>query len=360
LTPQENTVLGFQTKQTLWKHILVEINYGLSGLTRNLNSPQKTNPGFVKKMGGLFTPRTTTGFYHAINSGISYKLPIGKVGINHERIDPGYKTLGTLFFNNDIEQWTGNAQLAIFKNRVNLSGSMGFQRNNLDKNKQSTHHRLIGSLNLSLQTNKKLSINVNLANTSNTNRQKAVTLPRLLVDSIILVQSNRNASLNATYQLEGGTTKQSTLNFMLSYQNANSIENEVVLQNRESSYIFGNLNHSYSNSDNGWTSNASLLINYGKVPQLNMFTLAPAFTLSKKVLQNKVNISSSVTYSNIWINGAPGNRIFNLRISGSTKVREKHHLNINFSFVNNTSKTAINGYDAFREINGSLGYSWNF
>ncbi len=360
LHPMENTVLGFQAQQTLWKNILLEVHYGLSGLTRNSQSPQLINSGGLKKMAGLFTPKLSSGFYHAINSSIVYKLPFGQLGFKHERIDPGYKTLGTLFFNNDFEQWTANTNLAIFQKKINLSGSLGFQRNNLDGIKQNSHQRLIGSLNLSLQTNKKLSVNFNLVQYNNTNRQKAVTLPTLLVDSLILVQSNRNASLNATYNWEPVKKKQSTLNFMLAYQNANSIENEKVRQDQTSSYIFGNLNHSYSNSETGWNSNASLLINYGTVPQWNMLTIAPGFTLSKKVLKDKGNISAALTYSTIRINGSPGNRLFNLRLTGSTKIMERHQLNINFSFVNNNGKTEINGYRAFREISGTVGYSWNF
>jgi hypothetical protein len=311
-------------------------------------------------MAGLFTPKISSGFYHAINSSVAYKLPFGQVGFKYERIDPGYKTLGTLFFNNDLEQWTANTNLTLWQKRINLSGSMGFQRNNLDRIKQNTHNRLIGSLNVGIQTNKKLSLNINLSNTNNTNRQKAVTLPTLLIDSIILVQSNRNASLNATYQLGAGERQQSTLNFMLAYQNASSIENEVIRQDQINSYLFGNLNHTYSNAEKGWNSTASLLINYGMVPQLTMLTIAPSFTLGKKVLKDKGNISSSLTYSTIWTNGSPGNRLFNLRLSGSTKIMERHQLTINFSFVNNNSKTEINGYSAFREMSGTLGYNWNF
>jgi hypothetical protein len=46
--------------------------------------------------------------YSAYNGGVNLKLKKGMVGVKYERIDPGYKTLGAYYFNNDLENITLN------------------------------------------------------------------------------------------------------------------------------------------------------------------------------------------------------------------------------------------------------------
>lgn len=362
LHPQENTVLGLKAKQTIGKLISLDIDYGFSGLTRNSNSPvlESLQKDFIKTMGGLFQPKTSSGFYHAIKSNLGVNTNFGQVGFNYERIDPGYKTLGTLFFNHDVENFTLNTSISLFKNKATLSGNFGLQRNNLGKLEHHTNKRLIGSLNMGIQAGERLNFNLSWSNTSNTSRLRALTLPGLNVDSLILVQTNSSASLNGTFNLSKRKERQSTISGMFSYQQASSIENDEVNEYQSTAYYMGTLSHIYSLQASGLSINSSFLVNYGQIPGLNILTYAPSMAVSKKVLNEQLNLTASFAFSTILSNGLNTNKILNVQLSGGIKLFEKQQLNAGFSYVNNKSNAADQAYRAFRELNGNLSYSWSF
>lgn len=362
ITPKENTVIGLTVRQNIGQLFNFSVDYGLSALTRNANSPilESSQKQFLRSLGGLFQPKTSSGFYHAVKSSLGLNLKIGQFSLSHERIDPGYKSLGTLYFNNDLENFSINAGMAFFKNKLNLNGSAGLQRNNINEQEKFANKRFIGTLNLSLQANERFNLNLSISNTSNTNRLKAVTLPNIFRDSIILVQTNSSANLNGSYNLSRVKEVQSSLTGMVSYQQANSIENDMVNHNQTTTYYLATLSHVYGTQKSGLTINSSVMVNYGKIPDIELLTYSPGISISKKVLKEKLNLSGSLVYSSVLTNKSPTNQIMTMRLNGSIKLWENHNLNICLSYLNNKSKTFTNGYGAFQEINGSISYGWNF
>jgi len=362
IRPQENTVLGIQSSYSIGKIMTLNIDYGFSALTRNLDSPESEsfNAGFVKTMGGLFKPKVSSGFYHAIKSNIGFNTKIGQIGINHERIDPGYKTLGTLYFNNDIENFTISMSSSFLQKRLTFTGNGGLQRNNLNQVKNNTSNRFIGMMNIGFQTNKRLNLNLAISNISSTNRLRAVTLPNLRVDSLILVQTNKSVNFNYNYNLSKVKTIQSMITGIFSYQQANSIENEVINKTQSTANYMGSLSHLYTIQAANLNINSSFLINYGQIPNLNLLTYAPSICISKKVWKEKVNLSTSVSFSNVRNNGVTTHKILNFQTNAGMVFLEKHRLNLSFSVVNNHSEIIAQGYKQFREFNGNMSYSWNF
>lgn len=360
LTPEENTVLGVESRHTLFEKISLEIDYGLSGMTRNSHSPELDHSKLLRRMGGLFVPKQSSGFFQALKTNLGVELPFGKIGFSQERIDPGYKTLGTLFFNNDLQRYSGTFNTSLLKNKVTLNGNLGVQHNNIKSLSQNTQKRIIGALNLGFQSGKRFTLNLSMSNLSNTNLQRVVSLSSVHIDSLLFVQTNKQVNLNATYQIDQQKNRQSSISFMGSYQQSNSIENEMVNKDQLTNFMMGNVSYVFSNRDKGLNINASFLINQMATSQLKSMTLAPGFSITKKVLNDSGNIGLTASYSDVFLNNSRGNSIFNLRFNGSIKVYKKHNVNIGLGWVRNRSTTIINGYDSFQEFTGNIGYGWSF
>ncbi len=360
LKPEENTVLGLESRHLLFERLSIEIDYGLSGMTRNSQSPAIEDFKIGHRMGGLFVPKNTSGFFKALKTNLGIELPFGKVGFSHESIDPGYKTLGTLFFNNDLQRISATFNASLFKNKITLNGNLGVQHNNPKSLSQNTQKRIIGTIKMGFQSGKRFNLNLNLSNISNTNLLRITTFSPINVDSLTLVQTNKQASVNASYQITQNKTTQSSLSFMGSYQQNNSIENDLVNLDKLTSLLMGNISYVYTDTENGLNINTSILINHMGTGQLKTMTLAPGLSIHKKVWNDSGNIGLIFSYSDVFLNGRNGSKIFNLQLNGSFKVWEKHNLNLSFGLLRNNSSATVNGYNSFMEMTGNIGYGWSF
>ncbi|KAA3630548.1 MAG: hypothetical protein DWQ02_17935, partial [Bacteroidetes bacterium] len=323
-------------------------------------SPELDNSKIGSRMAGLFVPRHSSGFFQALKTSLGLEFPFGKIGFSQERIDPGYKTLGTLFFNNDLQRYSATLSTACLNNRVTINGNLGIQHNNLKSLSQNSQKRIIGTLNMGFQSGKRFSFNINMSNMSNTNLQRVVALSSIQVDSLHLVQTNKQASLNATYQLSQQKNRPSSISFIGSYQQSNSIENEVINKDQLTNFLMGNISYVFSNRESGLNLNASFLINQMTTSQLKTMTLAPGFSITKKVLNDSGNIGLTISYSDVFLNSKHGSRIFNLRINGSIKVYQKHNVKMGIGLVKNWSSSPLSNYHSFQEFTGTVGYGWSF
>lgn len=362
LRPQDNTVISFVGKQDIGKLFNLSIDYALSGLTRDTESDllNKDNISLFKRIGGLYQPKTSSGFYTAINTKLAIKTKIGQLFLNHEWVDPGYKTLGALFFANDVENFTAGITTALFKKKATLSGNVGIQRNNLRNIDNNSNKRFIGAINMGIKASEKMNINLSYSNTSATNKLTAVGIPFLQVDSLILVQTNQSASLNSIYTFQQTDEKQSILITTFSYQNANSIENDEVQDDQTTTYYLGQLSYLYGLPQKNWDITTSLLVNYGQIPNIELLTLAPNITMKWKLLQEKMDLSTNFSYSTILTNSLISNKVFAARINIGYQILKQHQLNFSFNYTNNQTPNTYYNYPQFSELSGTIMYNWRF
>lgn len=79
-------------------------------------------------------------------------LRLGKVNtrMEYRRIDPGYRSMGAYFMNNDLENLTITPSMSLFKRKLNLRGSIGVQHDNLRNTKRATSIRTISAIHASI------------------------------------------------------------------------------------------------------------------------------------------------------------------------------------------------------------------
>jgi hypothetical protein len=161
--PQGNIAIGVELSQKILEKFLLKIDWGGTAVTNNMLSPSETNS---LGRSGITHFNSSTGYYQAVKGAFMYQGKNFSLGTNYERIDPGYRTLGAYYFNNDLENISlaGTAQL--LNNKLSVAVNSGVQHDNLDHQKASSLRRWVGSLNLNFVPTERINMQVAYSNFS--------------------------------------------------------------------------------------------------------------------------------------------------------------------------------------------------
>jgi hypothetical protein len=80
---------------------------------------------------------------------------------------------GALNYNNDFQNITGNFSVPMFKNKIVIGGSMGYQNDNIESQKSNETGRLVSSFNAKVTASKKLNFNFTYSNFNSITQVKA-------------------------------------------------------------------------------------------------------------------------------------------------------------------------------------------
>ncbi|MBI3234527.1 MAG: hypothetical protein HYZ42_10890 [Bacteroidetes bacterium] len=245
VTPQENLCLTFATQSSINKYMDLNIEYSTSILTRDTrnNSPTSTHHPL-----SIFIPRNiTTLYYNAYKTSLNINTKKRKITLGFEHIDPNYRTLGALYFNNDFENITSSITQSFFKNRLSTTLTAGLQRDNLDDKKLRSSKRIVGSFAFSLNASKWLnfagtysSFQTYSAMNSQFDRINQPNIP-VVIDTLTYTQLSNNASLNTMFKLVQNKKQSQSLNLNLVWQKASNAENGFVNQHSGNQMINSNL-----------------------------------------------------------------------------------------------------------------------
>jgi hypothetical protein len=345
ITPEENLVLSVMGSKQLFDRLIINAEYAISGITKDTRSQEidlEENRVF-SKVGNVYSPRLSSAYYNAFNSGITYQATGFSVGVGYERIDPGYRTLGAYFFNNDLVSYTVNGATALFGGRVNVSANVGIQQDNLDGDKVSTMERTVGSINVGFAASDKLNLSATYSNfTTFTNiRSQFLDINQLTpyenLDTLNFTQISQSASLNANYILRNTETRGQNLNVNLSVQNA-ADEQGGAEQNSSSQFYMTNASYSLSIVPKSLTISASFNYNENRAFNINSKTLGPTLSVNKSLMEKKMRLSLSSSWNESFTNGEQINRVVNLRGNGGYTVKKKHNINLSLVWVNRESQ----------------------
>lgn len=365
VSPEENLVVSFIGSKELFDRLIFKAEYAISGITKDTRSQEVEldKNRLFNNAGELFNPRLSSSYYNALNAGLNYQASTFTVGVGYERIDPGYRTLGAYYFNNDLVNYTINAATALLGGRVNLAGNIGLQQDNLDGAKVSTMERTVGSLNIGYAASERLNFNASYSNfTTFTNiRSQFIDINQLTpydnLDTLNFIQISQNASLNTNYILANSDTKRQNLNLNLIFQDAND-EQGGVEQPSGTQFYMANAAYSLSLVPRNLTVTGAFNYNKNTSQSVNSITLGPTIAVNKSLMERQMRLGISTSWNESFTNGEQTNRVVNLRGNGNYTIKKKHNLNLSLVLVNRASQ----GENAqeFTEFTGTLGYSYNF
>jgi hypothetical protein len=349
LTPAENLVLGTRITQKLTEHLKIDIQYAFSAYTLDSRqtSLQDNSFSYANNFEPLFTPNSTSQYNAAVSGNISYTTPLYQLKAAYRRVDPEFKTMGSVFLVNDIEDITGTASWRMLKNKLNISVSGGVQTNNLNADKISQMTRGIYSVNVAYIANEKLNVTANYSNFSSSTRFSEV----MFLDSLNYIQVTQNAGAGANYTT-GTDDLRHTIFAMANYQDVNDSQDKT-----STLYIInGGYQASFIPTDLALT--ASLNFTNNTIIGLVNNSVGPTVGITKGMFKRALRLNLTSTYLRSATDGTLNSKFANVRLGANYKYGTHHNVKLIFTYLNRQTFGAKES--TIDEIRAELSYGYTF
>ncbi|MDX9903468.1 MAG: hypothetical protein RB288_05260, partial [Bacteroidales bacterium] len=147
LTPDENLVVSFQTKQTIAKKFLFEAEVAQSLYTKDSRTALSDSTGDVmtKIFSSLMANHESTTSSNAVRASAGYQSDIFSLMMRYQRVEPDFRSMGAYYFATDLSNITIEPSLKLMQKKLTLSGSVGTQVDNLKNDKNLRTRRTITS-----------------------------------------------------------------------------------------------------------------------------------------------------------------------------------------------------------------------
>jgi len=355
VSPAENVVFGVAGAFS-YKGVFVEGDAGFSLYTNNLGSHIRFDsiPGVLKNtLGHFITINGSTEFYSAYNVAVGYRQGDLSLKVQYKRVDPDFKSMGTYFFNNDLENITLSPSFSVFRKKLHFAGSIGWQHDNLQKQKEATSKRVIGSANLSASITDNLGVDFTYTNFSTSQKPGRV----FVADTLLITQTTGTIGITPRYIIP---KEQVTHTFLVSWNhmtlrdlNASPLmNNDLTSVNMFFNYqimlvpknlsLYINLNSAHLTTARGETGNKGVTLGGSKNLKDNKFSIG----LSVAVLQ-----SFSAGQKSLLLNDG---------LQCAYRAGKHHTFNTNINYIGNFPNTGNKESTRFSEFRGEVAYAVSF
>ena len=354
-TPEQNIAFGLTSRFAITPQLMFTFDGSYSFYTKDRIAPalDSISDGWLRLANGLITVNGTTSYFKAFKTSLNYQFtPSIVTGIEYRRVDPGFHSMGSYFFNNDVQHITFNQTVGLMDNKLSLRGSLGIQNDNLDGSKANTAHRVIGSLSGNYTINENWAVDASFNNYS-TNQRAYKTAGS---DSLQIYQVNRTFMLMPLFTKSTATASHMVM-LNLNY---------TTLDDR---------NKKTSDMTDTDTYMAMLMYNFGlPALRLNLSAGANYTRMTNKNFENamlggNLNVSKTLLDDKLslnWSNNVMSNKInddsgltLNSALNAAYRFHPKHAVSMNFNFINNrfANEAAVPSY---HEIRGDISYVFTF
>lgn len=361
ITPKENMVISIEGGVKILEDLEVRAEYASSGITQDTRADALS--GGNRNLTGLFlSNRASTEYFSAIRAGLDYGVRNSNIGLAYERVEPGYETLGAYFFNNDLESITLNGSTKSFDNTMNVVLNIGYQRDDLNNQRQQTSKRTVGSLNLSYNPSEIFTItasysNFNTFTNARLNQFEDINDDNLLDDEAQLLeykQLSQNANININYLLSKKEEIHQNLNMNYALADVSNAEDGVIRIGNASTFHNANLAYSLGFPTKGMNISVALNATLNTIGRDESTTWGPSLGINNKFLDNTLNTSFGISHNRS--NGIEvDTQITNLRTTVSYLLKKKHSFNLNAIQLFKNLSSGRN-----RELTITLGHSYSF
>jgi hypothetical protein len=359
ITPMENLAGSVNFWYKPIKLIEISGEYGLSLLTNDSRSPGVEQNGVLGLWGGA---NISSSYYNAFRAQVDLVGENNRLGVGYERIDPEYKTLGAYYFVNDLENITVNASQSFWQKKMMLNVSIGYEHDDLAKNKANVSSRVVGSADLTTTFSERVNANLSYSNfQSYTNARSNFELinqenPLDLLDTLNFVQLSQNANLNLGIVTKKTETQLHNLNLNFSYQDAANKQGGIYQRGSVTEMINAVASYSWTFVQSGLSLNGAINMNNSKILTGKTITFGPTLGVASKLFKKKVNLSGTVSYNSGYLEGTKQNEVFLGRINSSYSPYKQHNITLAYNFQ---WRSALNR-PAMNNSLFTVGYSCNF
>ncbi len=354
-TPAQNLAIGLTSSFKITPKLFFNFDGSMSFFTNNrlLEESDSIANGKLRFASNFITVNNTSEYHKALKTGFSYRFtPTLVSGFEYRRVDPGFQSMGSYFFNNDLEMYTFNQTASFLQNKINTRGSIGFQRDNLNGMKAKSAKRTIGSLSGNYAINQAWAVDALYSNFST--NQKAIR--SVTNDSLKISQVNHNLSLMPRFTKLSETSSQMVmlnLNWM-KLNDKNKLTKDQSNTDTFMAMLMYNVGLLKSKLNISAGLNSTKMVNMNYNNQLRGGNL----NLAKSLLQDKLSMSWNNAFMFNKINSENGT-IFNTGINANYSFKSQQAVTININFINNSFGDSVI-VPSFKEIRGDIGYVYSF
>jgi hypothetical protein len=333
IQPAENAVTGISARLYIAKNLSLRTDVGLSAYSVNRNDAEDST-GYKEKIGKLtkpfFTNRISSRYYMAGEWGIAYQLPGWGAEILYKKIDPGYQSMGAYFFQSDIREYSLSFHARMDSGRLNLNGNLGFQKDNLDRQKNSTAKRFIGSAAINYVPSSKFGINFNFSNFGIT-QNPLPTAP----STLSFKQVNNSFMLLPYFNWINENTSKN-LQLIATYQSLSTPQSSIGSSPDLNTWSFNTFyNHTWLKT--GFNANASLNYILSKTAPGDIGSYGAGVGGLIPVLKNKLTMNAQVTWLSNTFNKEPNGHTLRATLGVNIPAGTHHNFQILGNYLKNQS-----------------------
>ncbi|MGB2845938.1 MAG: hypothetical protein WBB93_00115 [Saprospiraceae bacterium] len=321
LQPAENLALALQTYKR-WGPWSAQLDYTYSLFSRDTRATTAEESNYAHHILGLFTPRFSSAYRHAWMTKVNYNAKKVLVGFQFDHVDPGFRSLGTLYFQDDFENYTIHARVNALKNKLTLAVRSGIQRNYLERNESNQILRGIGSAQINYSPLQNLQWQLQWSNISNTVRFRNNLNPTQPLDSLYLVSTQSQAGTTLMYNWGNG--QESGLVATFQYQKGQTIVDDAI-QLDLTRFLFAQAAYSYR-AGKTWNMNISLQFTQNTLSALHQSTIGPSLQYQRSFLKNRLLSAWTLVDQEIYTEAVHSHRVINILWQNTYQLRKQHQL----------------------------------
>lgn len=363
--PKRNLVVGFEFGTTIFKLFEIAGSYHSSSINQDA-SQITTDKNQRKSISGLIlgNPANFKAF-SSYQTSLNLRLPKsnGLIGLEYQRVDPDYVTLGGYFFVNDFENYTLRYTQSLFGGKVNFMSNLGLQRDDILNQKSSSQMRFVGMANLSANINEQLNWTMNFSNFTSYAFVRTVfdeirqLNPFEQLDTLNYRQINQNISTSVNYSLSKSKTIAKQLSANMSWMESANKQGDIVRIGQQSGFINADLLYTYQQIQKNFGISTGINLNHNSIGTQNNLSVGPLFNFQKAFLKNQVVTNTNLSY--IYSNDTSfdiQSGAFNFRANAIYSINKKNSLTSNIGFTNISGS----GFKSRNYISFTVGYNNRF
>jgi hypothetical protein len=296
--------------------------------------------------------RASTQISSALDASVQYRWEWLMAKVQFERVTPGYRSMGAYFFLNDMQKITIEPGVRLFKNKLTINTSLGFQKNNLKDTKRLQTTRRIGSVRVNARVTKNYNISGFYSNYGVGQKEGLVPIE----EATEVAQVTQNWGINQSLNLQGEDVVQ---NIMLNYTNQSMNDenpNTAVYANYTTNTIFGTYVLTYLPLRLG--GNISYTYTKFALAALNTVFHGPTLSVNKSFFDNKLRTTLSATLFSNKSNEELQRRLTKVSLRASYKLDK--HQKISFRMYLNNADSFSEKVRSFQETKAEINYAYRF
>lgn len=362
--PQKNVVFALKGASPIGKKITINAEWANSAITQDTRTSIENNTTTSYRYLGLLPVNASTINRNAIKTGIIYKGKTMNLGLDYNRVDPDYKTLGAYYFTNDIENIAASITTQLLDGKISLMGKIGRQRDNLNKFKSQTAKQWVGNMAVTYNPSKAFNAQLNYSNFTNFTNMRTeleyltALVPYNALDTLNYRQVNQNlqGSMMKIFNPDNKELKKSLMMNAL-FQVSNSLQSN---QNTSSNVATLNVQYSYDDKKKKTAFGTGATVTRNDFVIANDWLLGPSLNYSKSFLENSLKSQVNITYLNSFKSTKETSQIVNARVGVNYTLAKKHNFALSILFMNRKVKEIRPIDKDFWDFTGTLSYSYGF